>query len=248
MLMGDILRSIKNPIVLDIGANVGHHTLYASTVADHVHAFEPYGPVRAQLEEKIKLNGLKNVTVHAIGLGAENDLCDFYPPDSNNMGTGSFVPTDTKNPMEHLEVRIGDDYLNIHEIDKIDFIKMDVEGFEVRALSGLQNVLCRHRPVCFFEWNQGGENVECDNPKELFPRGYEIFRFVEEQTVLGLFRKQGYGLKKVSEYSKYRNYLAVSSEFFNRICDKESDSQLRMQFRRLHQRGLVFEKKGCEAD
>lgn len=64
LMMRDQLADRAEPVVFDVGANIGHHSLFYSTIASHVHAFEPYGQVAKKLTEKIAVNGLENVTLH----------------------------------------------------------------------------------------------------------------------------------------------------------------------------------------
>ncbi|GAB4497589.1 MAG: hypothetical protein OHK0019_31420 [Saprospiraceae bacterium] len=56
MLTKQILGRTANPVVLDIGANVGHHTLFMSAYAAQIHAFEPFPAFCKSIAEKISLN------------------------------------------------------------------------------------------------------------------------------------------------------------------------------------------------
>jgi hypothetical protein len=80
MIMRDAMNGVTEPIILDIGANVGHHSLFASTIACQVHSFEPFHIVFNKLKEKIQFNKIKNITLHEIGLGEINEEISFTPP------------------------------------------------------------------------------------------------------------------------------------------------------------------------
>jgi FkbM family methyltransferase len=138
----------------DIGANVGQHSLFMSQHADQVFSFEPFADVRNKLLDKVASNQRSNVTVYPVGLGDVNGDLDFFEPAGANHGTGSFAASgssaNNKIPKK-LPIRKGDDFLASNGLPKMDIVKMDVEGFEIRVLSGLQNRLRQDRPVVLME-------------------------------------------------------------------------------------------------
>jgi FkbM family methyltransferase len=137
----------------DIGANVGQHSLFMAQHADHVFSFEPFAAVRNKLLEKVTRNKLKNVTVYPVALGDVGAELDFFEPSGANNGSGSFVAGESSGErvVQKLPVRKGDDFLQGGCLPKMDIIKMDVEGFEIRVLSGLHDRLRRDRPVILME-------------------------------------------------------------------------------------------------
>lgn len=156
-LLRDVARAMgdKPPVFLDIGANVGQHTLFMSALAKEVHAFEPYEPVRQRISEKVSRNGLTNVTIHPIGLGMQDEDRQFFRPDAFKLGIGSFMAESLKDgAVEYgkLAIRRGDDYLQDHSIGPVGLIKIDVEGLEREVLEGLRNTLRRDRPVVIVEY------------------------------------------------------------------------------------------------
>jgi FkbM family methyltransferase len=136
----------------DVGANVGQHTLFMSQHADQVFAFEPFAAVRSKLLEKIALNNRANVTTYPVGLGDVSTELDFFVPSGAGNGLGSFlVAPETDCKIEKLPVWKGDEFLKSNGLPKIDIVKIDVEGFEVRVISGLRERLCKDRPVILME-------------------------------------------------------------------------------------------------
>ncbi len=215
--MRDTLAKIVDPIVLDIGANIGHHSLYASTIAKEVHSFEPFPKVIAKIHEKIKANAITNIKVHEIALGEADEDSLFTPPSEHNTGSGSFIATSVDNSFKiTLPIRRGDEYVKTLKLSKIDFIKMDIEGFEPQALRGLRHTLDTYRPVVFFEWsaNEREFSIELDL---LFPEKYKIFNLIANRPFLGIFCHKDYTLIEENASHRDGNKLAVPIEKLSTI-------------------------------
>lgn len=182
----------RNDLVfMDVGANMGHHTMFASLFAGRVHAFEPYPPVLGKLHDAIDRNDLANVTIHPIGLGAVAEKLEFFDPPDDNNGVGSFVRSfQGRSPSKsYLEIVVGDDYLAEHSIDSIDMLKIDVEGYEKNVLKGLQKTLAKDRPVVIVEVTvKPGEDYLFQSLEEIrgaFPDSYELADLVYAEGRVG---------------------------------------------------------------
>lgn len=212
-LFKDILQFFdSNSVFIDIGANIGHHTLYVSSIAHKVHSFEPFPSVFKKLSQKIQENNIQNVSLHQVGLGNEKEIKDFYPSPTSNTGTGSFVPGwNESNEVVKLQIEIGDEYFNKYGISKVDFIKIDVEGFEIEVIRGLKKTIQSHMPICFFEWNQNKLNSGFKNGKDFFPETYTFYIFLDSQQTLGVFQKADYSLAKLGDLWPNGNVLALPS-------------------------------------
>ncbi len=171
----------KDSVVLDVGANIGHHTLFFSSQTKHVYAFEPYSAVRKKLELKIELNDITNITVVPVGLSNKKEELDYFEPPSSNLGSGSFVATHSvENQHQGLKLHlgIGDQVIEDLGIKNIDMIKIDVEGFEYFVLKGMEQTLHKHRPVIILEFNESTRS-HCkaySDFKKIFPTGYEFLK------------------------------------------------------------------------
>ena len=147
--------------LLDIGANIGSHTLIYADLFDAVHAFEPMPVTRGLLARSVAENGLAHVHVHVHGFGLSNVTAELpYAAESfapGNLSFGSFYDGNAAALAEGvtynttLPVRRGDDAIRDLGIARVDAIKIDVDGHEPEALEGLAETLVRDRPLVAFE-------------------------------------------------------------------------------------------------
>lgn len=132
-------------VIIDAGANIGNHTLFFAGVcgAEKVYSFEPLHEVFRILEKNIHLNDFTQVTPINAALGAATGYADlsYYTP--TNIGKSSFVcGTEGGYKMTSIDTLA---------LDRLDFIKMDVEGSQMAALEGARATLTRCRPVLWIE-------------------------------------------------------------------------------------------------
>jgi FkbM family methyltransferase len=153
--LADALRAQGKPVnFFDVGANIGHHSLYMSSHADRIFAFEPFATVRNELERKMAHAGVRNLTAFPVALGDRNESGTFFPPTGTNQGTGTLGETLPGNAStESIQVAVvrGDDFFSANQLPPISLLKMDVEGYEVNALEGMRETLWRDRPPILME-------------------------------------------------------------------------------------------------
>jgi FkbM family methyltransferase len=151
--------------ILDIGANVGTHSLSFARAFANVHSFEPNPLVVDRLRRNVSLNQAGNIHVHQVGLSDEAGMLDLYAPDSGNQGLGTFLETEQ---YDRALVRIGSAEIVIGDVyvaalaggGTIDAIKCDVQGFEVPVFRGLTETIERDRPIVWVEIGSGAHTVE----------------------------------------------------------------------------------------
>ena len=142
-------------VVLDIGANIGCTAILFGELAKSVYAFEPSPSTFRFLEKNIANSGLRNVFLQNIGLGAEPGEFTLTVAPSNRHG--AYVSNQTQASaghfVENIVIRRVDEVLKPLNLPKVDFIKIDVEGFEGQVLRGAVQTLSTHRPVVVLELN-----------------------------------------------------------------------------------------------
>jgi FkbM family methyltransferase len=138
---------------VDVGANFGIYTLIASALvgnAGRVIAFEPSVQSFPVLQRNITLNGLTNITAFRVALCDKRGAACLYHADdpvSHSLGKD---PSWT-NEGEEVTTEILDHLIEQGEIQRVDVIKLDVEGAEELVLRGARKVLSLMRPVVIFE-------------------------------------------------------------------------------------------------
>jgi len=147
LLMSDLIRPTDT--VIDIGANHGMFALTAAQLVGDkgkVICFEPNPKCLAVLDKAIATNGIKNIAVNRCGLSDQKGELTLSVPFINS-GEGTFGKPAYDGGSTYqvqVDVKIGDDLLR-HE--KPALIKIDVEGFEYKVISGLVETIKKHHPV-----------------------------------------------------------------------------------------------------
>lgn len=159
MLLDNLIA--PNHVVIDIGANIGLHSVWFSKHAfkGEVVAFEPNEHNRVMLAKNLEQNGCKNVTVYANIVGERKGMAfisSFDPKLPGNYGECSVLDS---NPGQLYESR---DMVNIDSINvqRLDFVKIDVEGYEKQVLNGMKDTITKHRPGMLVEVNNSTTHIE----------------------------------------------------------------------------------------
>lgn len=152
-------RRIKNPVILDIGANFGFVSLALQANLDSntkIYSFEPHPEICSVFEKSIKHNRIHNIEVENAAIGSEDCFVEI-----NLFGQSS-------NILENQGVTIGkvkvkqiklDNFLN-EKMIKPDFIKIDVDGYELNVLKGLKETILNHKPIMVIETNDDHQILE----------------------------------------------------------------------------------------
>jgi len=171
-------------VILDGGANVGLYSqLFSRLVGPKgkVFAFEPSPPTFAQLEKNLFDSGAKNVDAYPFALGHEYGQSTIHLPDgvSGHASLEPHVDAWGDVPVEpyEVEVRRLDDWAEEIGLERLDFVKLDLEGAEPLAIEGASATLRRHLPSIHLELSPGfmkdfGRSVE-DLQHKLVSIGYD---------------------------------------------------------------------------
>lgn len=157
----------KKAVIIDIGANIGNHTMYWASKCDpcRIYAFEPVPETFEILKRNIAINCFVNVKIFNMGLSDEPshaEIDSFFP---ENIGA-TVIKKSEKGTLQVEKL----DNIKIEE-NRVDFIKIDVEGHELLVLKGAIETLKKYKPVIFIEMFE--PNFEAGN-KILIDLGYEL--------------------------------------------------------------------------
>lgn len=143
VLRKDIFAHLPaNSLCLDIGANIGNHACYFAKHFDRVIAFEP-NPVVCQL---LKVNAMgRGIKIEEMGLSDKAGRL-WFKQNLVNRGSSSIVEQEAEADFD-IPVQRLDDYCNENQLSDIGFVKMDVEGHELKVLQGALDTLAASRPV-----------------------------------------------------------------------------------------------------
>lgn len=139
---------VKNPrVVLDIGANIGQESVQYATWAQKVYSFEPVPVIFDVLAQNISQNNFNNVNLYNLGCGSSPAKLNARFQEANE-GSTYICEKPGKNNVE-VDIVCVDEFLPL--IEDVDFVKIDVEGFELFALQGMKKTLCKNYPVLQIE-------------------------------------------------------------------------------------------------
>ena len=177
-----LITETPEAIFMDIGANVGHHSIFLSKFASHVLAFEPYPKVNMQFKQQIAHNNISNIQIFETGLSDRRETLNYYAPTGNNEGIGSFDESSIgkgNTSYGKLELQEGDQVIESDSWKNIKLIKIDVEGFEKKVIKGLSRTIEEERPVivCEITYGQQLSFVSIEELSSYLPQNYEILTF-----------------------------------------------------------------------
>lgn len=172
-------------VFLDIGANVGEFTLAAAKLLDRgrVIAFEPHPNIYRQLGRSVELNNYNNVSLFNLALGKKSGELELYgPSDAHNEGMYSLIKGAVRTEIvAKVPIETLDEIVERESLERVDFIKIDVEGAELFVLQGGTKTLERHKPTMLIEFSEETFREAGYKPsdlKDFLDRyGYEYYSF-----------------------------------------------------------------------
>jgi len=171
-VMAELPKLIEAEFVcLDVGANIGALSLAFANLASerHVISIEAGRANFGYLSENIKVNGFKNIKPLNKAVSDYNGYATFNYIET--VAGCSFISTVgvVEGEQEIVSVTTIDELVQELRIERLDFLKIDVEGGERRALVGAENTIKKFSPILLVEWNPKTiHRFYEENPKDLF--------------------------------------------------------------------------------
>lgn len=164
----------ETSIVLDIGANIGLHSIYFSGLAKDgcILSFEPSLATFSFLVSNVA--NITNIVPINLAVSDEGKIADFFHTSDNAYS--SLIDTKRKEVVSVIKVPCMkvDDVVFGLRLDRVDFVKIDVEGLEFEVLKGMVGVISKYQPVIFCEIYKGKHsNQQPDETVQfLIEKGY----------------------------------------------------------------------------
>lgn len=223
--VAEVILAVGKPgdLMLDVGANMGQHSLIAAWHGLRVHAFEPLPRLALRLKANLALNRLEErVSVFESAVSSVEGSATLHEMDRADDGSHSLLASATERQQRDVEVRTVtiDGHLKAHSCGPPAIIKIDVEGAEALVLDGAKQTL--HAP---------------DAPVVLLETGHHSASVLGEtaDTVLNRLLKMGYRVFEIDDGCAYceelprpavwpgsRDYVAVpaGSERIEAVLNK----------------------------
>jgi FkbM family methyltransferase len=196
--------------IIDIGANIGYTTLLFSKTVQQgkVLSIEPSKELYNTINDHLTLNKITNVTCLNIGLGETEKTAQLYKVSENNSGMNRvFENAETGFNSESISIKTLDDVVWEQRIEKVNAIKIDVEGYEYKILKGAYNTIKTHKPILLVE-------IDDLNLKEQQASPMEVFKFLE-----GL----NYSIIEASDLKPIEMQKDYTGVHFDVICFQKSN-------------------------
>lgn len=162
--------SNKNATIIDVGANIGETLLnFAKRTLPNgeVHGFEPDSLNYQHCSENLGLNNFKNIFLNNVGLGSETGQTFIRIDTPSNRGGNKISAEYIEDATNVIKIITLDQYVTAKQIQKIDLIKIDVEGYELNVLKGAAEVIRKFRPVLFIELDDNNLREQGHSAKSL---------------------------------------------------------------------------------
>ena len=173
-------KYLEDKHILDIGSNIGLISLAICKNLNYksINLFEP-NPNYLNYSKQI-LSNYNNIFFHNVGVGNENDKKILYSNKEENIGWNTFLtkdPLQNDNFINHMEQHLCeiiklDDFLK--DIKNIDFIKIDVEGYEAYVIEGAFELIKKFKPYIYVEVGWGINHPEWNYNFEIYKKLFEI--------------------------------------------------------------------------
>jgi len=155
------IPNCEKKVALDVGANIGNHSVFFADFFSFVYAYEPNPVTFALLEVNAKYAATKNnIEARNYGLSDETGKLQLTSPSGNLGGArlSECTQLDSQKNPNIVELRKADDLAELSNKD-IALIKVDVEGHELRALRGAEGLLRKNSPIVLFEMH--ANEIDC---------------------------------------------------------------------------------------
>jgi FkbM family methyltransferase len=189
----DVLTGIKNPVIFDVGANIGTFSSWMSMLipGSKIYAFEPQRLIFQIFCGNMAINNFYNVHAYNLALGENISRLIINEPDYDtptDFGTFSLVDKNrikTTNETAFVDIIPVDFFTAKEQITRIDLLKIDAEGMDLTVLKGAKETLEKFHPSILIEFTDDHTSIYDAIKEFLTPLNYS-FEIVADRNLLCL--------------------------------------------------------------
>jgi FkbM family methyltransferase len=206
------LKPVKSFVLFDVGANKGHYAKSLLSVFNSnatIYAFEPSQHTYKTLKENV--SGIENIIPHRLGFSDKETSQTLFASSEESNYTSLY-----QRRLEHYRINMDqteqvtlttiDTFCRENQIERIHFLKLDIEGHELSALKGAKKMMDENK-IDFIQFEFGGCNIDSRTFFQdffyFFKDKYTIHRILQD----GIFELPEY--KESYEIFTNSNYLAI---------------------------------------
>ena len=142
----------RGMMVVDVGSNLGYYALLEASLvgpSGKVIAIEPVPQNAEQCKLNISMNGFSNVLFRQGAIGDHNGILPLHLSDKSNWHTMNSIPGPAKEIL--VPVCTLDSLVSELALDRVDLVRMDLEGYETVVLNGMRETIAQHSPRLLIE-------------------------------------------------------------------------------------------------
>ena len=200
----------RGGVIIDLGAHIGYFTsLFSELVGKNgkVYAFEPNPELFVMLKQNTRK--FENVVLSEMAVSNKGGVINFYES-LNNTGNHSIFPADFR------EVKISVNSVRLDDVikEKVDWIKMDIEGAEPLAIEGMNRIISENQNIkLVIEFCPDILNLTNYTPKQfigmIYSMGFKVYAITEN------------GLKEITKDNNQNGIYHLTKHFINIFCIRD---------------------------
>ena len=161
------ISSIDSPVIFDIGANIGTYTTWLAKFFPNakIYSFEAQRLVFQMLCGNVSINNFDNCYIYNMAVGKTNGFVNVFEPNYySNEDFGIFSLVEDKigeksGNIYKIPIITLDFFVESYTIEKVNFIKIDVEGMDIDVLEGAKNTIKKYNPSIFIEHSDNRNSI-----------------------------------------------------------------------------------------
>lgn len=157
-------------VIFDIGTNIGHVllTFASKNKTGKIYGFEPLPNIYERAKKNVSLNNFNNIILSNVAVADSSEDLVVQLSHSHHSGSSRLAKKENnQTATTNIKAITLDEFVHKNNIQQIDFMKIDVEGFEKNVLYGGKQTLQKFKPIMFIEVNDKAQQAQAFSGKLL---------------------------------------------------------------------------------